>query len=406
MNIKKNHLLTLFNHWKKCFNYAPFPVIALILYMCLRSSDIFATEDIATNYQWHAAFAGWYDLFLAYSIILSFAYGVIKLEKDTLVFILTLSIIVLLSVLNSFALGSQYILDALVYLFRFILTFSLAKELVCRLGIRTVESLLIFLFLILSVTALFAYNLQFGTNNRIYAATMTPPSFGQVASVVVLIAVLRNYKIILLVSSVFLFLTFSRTSIILVLIFLFLYSWSMPFKTKLKYYTITIVLLNLAIFIFIKYGGDAFESVISSRTDIDEISTLNARDVIWQHALYLLKNRDIPVFGVGLASTPHLIENTNLKIVGPEGWYMPPHFHSIILEYALSLGFSSLVIFYYLFKRVWQTFTRNNCFPAFFIFAFFLISQSLDFTLFRPKEVIMWAFILGLAEGQWKVENS
>lgn len=402
MNSKQSDSSSLIYHWKKCINYVPLSVLSLAIYMGLPSTQLFAAEDIASNYLWHAAYAGWYDLFLAYSILLCFASGAINFGKDTFIFVLTLSIIVVLSLLNNFALGGQYILDALVFLSRFILVFSLAKELVRSLGTQTTESFLIILFIILSITALFAYNLQFGINNRIYAATMTSPSFGQVAAVVCLIAVMRNYKIILLISSVFLFLTFSRTSTIVMLILLLVHSWDMPIKAKIKYYTLTVILIFISVFLFLKFGGDAFENVISSRTDVEEISTLNSRDIIWAKALELFKKSDIPLFGAGFASTPSLIAKINLKMLTTEGWYVPPHFHSIILEYSLSFGISSLLIFYYLFRRVWQTFLVKKCLPAFFIFALFLISQSFDFTLFRPKEVIIWAFLLGIAEGHWK----
>lgn len=401
MNSKKSNSSSLIFHWKRCASYVQLPLLSLVIYMALPSTQLFAAEDIASNYPWHAAYAGWYDLFLAYSILLCFASGVIEFGKDTFIFVLVLSIIVVLSLLNNFALGSQYILDALVFLSRFVLTFSLAKELVRSLGTQTTESFLIILFIILSITALFAYNLQFGINNRIYAATMTSPSFGQVAAVVCLIAVLRNYKIILLISALFLFFTFSRTSIIVMLLLLLVHSWDMPIQVKLKYYIITATLMFIIVFLFLQFGGEAFEDVISSRTDIDEISTLNSRDLIWNKAFELFKRSDIPLFGAGFASTPSLIAKINLKMLTTEGWYIPPHFHSIILEYSLSFGISSLFIFYYLFIRVWQTFTMKSS-TAFFIFAYFLVSQTFDFTLFRPKEIIIWAFLLGIAEGNWK----
>ena len=46
-----------------------------------------------------------------------------------------------------------------------------------------------------------------------------------------------------------------------------------------------------------------------------------------------------------------------------------------------------------------------RCYPSFFIFAFFLLSQSVDFTCYKPKEVIIWSLMLGLAEGQWQSER-
>jgi len=34
-----------------------------------------------------------------------------------------------------------------------------------------------------------------------------------------------------------------------------------------------------------------------------------------------------------------------------------------------------------------------------------LMSQSGDFTFYRPKELIIWSLMLGLAEGQWRFEH-
>lgn len=405
MHNQLNNSLSIFAYWKKCISYALFPVISLVIYMSLRSSELFAAEDIASNYFWHPAYTGWYDLLLACSILLSFIFGIIRLEKDTLIFILTLATIIILSLISKLdILGGQYVFDTLVYLVRFIVSFSLAKELVSRLGTQTVEGLVILLFIVLAISAVLVYTLQFGINNRIYAASMTAPSFGHLAATISLIAVIRNYKIILLISSVFLFLTFSRTSIALLFIFLFAYSFNFSIATRFKYYLITTVITITVMYLFVQYGGDAFEDIIYSRTDIEEIYTLNARNEIWKSAVSIITSGSVPLFGAGFIATPYLIENANLKFLTSEGWYVPPHFHSIIFEYILSLGISSLLIFYYLFKRVWQTFNKKECLTAFFIFAFFLCSQSLDFTLYRPKEIIITGILLGLAEGDWKTE--
>ncbi|NJO99125.1 MAG: hypothetical protein HC764_26645 [Pleurocapsa sp. CRU_1_2] len=101
-----------------------------------------------------------------------------------------------------------------------------------------------------------------------------------------------------------------------------------------------------------------------------------------------------------------MIHGYNLKFPDPdgEGEYTPPHYHSIVIEYLLSLGIFAFAIFFYFIKRIWQTFQRN-CSPAFFIFAFFAISQAMDYTIFPPKEIIIFALMLGLAEGQLTFQN-
>ena len=49
----------------------------------------------------------------------------------------------------------------------------------------------------------------------------------------------------------------------------------------------------------------------------------------------------------------------------------------------------------------------HRCYPSFFIFAFFLLSQSVDFTCYKPKEVIIWSLmLLGLPKGNGNLNGS
>lgn len=405
MSLKSTTSTSFLGNLKKCITFASFPVISLVIYMGLRSTQIFPEGGTGIDQLWHPAYMGWYDFLLGCSIVFSLASGLIKLDKGTFVFILTLSIIISLSFFNALELGSDYVLDTLVNLFRFSLTFSLAKGLVHRLGTQTTESLLILLFIILAISSLFVFRLQFGIFNRIYAAGMTAASFAQVAAVVCFIAILRKYNIILLLSLVFLLLTFSRTSILAFVVLFFICSRNMPIYSNLKYYILIGFSTFSFIFVLLNFTGDAFEDVIASRANSEEFSNLNSRKEIWEYALYLLRSEYIPLFGIGFNATPYLIRITNFRSIDPEGVRsFIAHFHSIFIEYAFGLGILSLFIFYYMFKRVSQTF-QHNCYPSFFIFAFFLITQSVDFVFYRPKEIIIWSLILGLAEGQWRFER-
>jgi len=390
-------------NFKKCLKLVPMPVISLIVYISLRSTDMFPDGEPLSNL-WHPIYLGWYDFLLGFSIALSIINGIIKLDMKDLLFILALVSIISLSFLNGIELGNQYILDTIVCLLRFLLSFYLAKGLVCRLGIQTTESLLIILFIILALSALFVYQQQLGKFNRIYAAAMTVASFSQVCVIACLISLLRQYNKMVLFSLIFLVLTFSRTSIFFLLLLFMVYSRKLPLITTIKYYTLMICLGIFMIFMLLNFGGDLFASVIAERTDAEGISTLNSRDVIWKHAWELLDSGYIPLFGVGWNATPSVIVNTNLSFISEDRVYYPPHFHSILIEYGLGLGISSLFIWFCLIKRIWQTF-YHHCYPAFFIFAFFLMSQSGDFTFYTPKVLIIWSLMLGLAEGQWRVEH-
>jgi hypothetical protein len=41
---------------------------------------------------------------------------------------------------------------------------------------------------------------------------------------------------------------------------------------------------------------------------------------------------------------------------------------------------------------------RRKRYPAAAVYLIFLITQAVDFTLSRPKEMVLWGFLLGLAE--------
>ncbi len=404
--VNEDKLLGVFDYFKQSLKMAPMPVIALIIYMSLRSSAFWVDESLPPGELWHQSYLGWYDLLLLLSILGSIINRSTKMDgKDILIFLL-LVIMILLSFCSGRRTDIKYVMDCSVVLLRVFLSFSFAKGLVLRRGIKVVESILIILFIILSMSALFVFQLQFGENNRIFAAAMTSPSFGQVAVIVFLIAIVRKYNKIAVFSLIFLFLTFSRTSILLLVILLAIYSRSLPLKTTLRYFTVLLGTMTMGFFIVTNFTGDAFNYVISERTDMEGIATLNSRDAIWESAVNIMNNGDIPAFGIGLNATPSLLQNLNsLDVLTDEGKIKSvPHFHSILIEYYFGLGFSSLLLWFYFIRRIFQTFYRQ-CYPSFFIFAFFLVCQSLDFTFYNPKELIMWSLMLGIAEGQWISEH-
>jgi hypothetical protein len=392
---------------KQCINCAPLPVFVLFIYMALRSSWLFPEQsDLASirSPLWHNAYLGWCDLLLAGSMCLSVLGRSISLTKKNLDFLLVLSLIILLSFINGSKLGSDYIIDASVSFLRFGIAFILSIQLVRRLGAHAVESFLIGLFMVLALSALFVYSLQFGKFNRIYASGMSVASFSQVAAVVSFIAIFRRYKYLLLISTPFLLLTFSRISIaaflFLTIIFL-VRSKRASFLTRVKYLVPIIGFLIIATFSLIKYGGPQFTFLVTDRLNTKQVSNLNNRSSIWENGWYLLRSGYVPVSGVGFNAAPSLFSINSFSFEEEDRDMHPVSFHSIFFEYGFGFGIFSLFIFYYLIKRVVQSFIHRSHL-AFFIFSFFLISQSLDFTFYGPKEVIIWSLFLGLGEGLWR----
>ncbi len=401
-----NQLQVIVQDFKKCLSVAPLPIISLIIYFGLRGTAIRALTS-KFNGIYHPAHLGWYDFVLGYSIIFSFAIGLLKLELKDLFFGLILFFIITASWIGTYEYDKTFILDGMVYFFRFFLVFMFAKSLVRRLDHRTAESVLIFAYGILAATAIAWYTLQFGSNNRMAASAMSSASFGQISAVLCLIFYARKYYLGLFFSFIFLFLTFSRTALLLFFIIIIIQNRKIIPWNLIKYIAAFVILAAVGMMIMAKHGGDATEVVLASRFDLNGIATMNGRNKIWGHALELLKSRQIPVFGVGFHMAPSLIVDTNLVFFNKsEGiFHSPPSFHSILVEYGVSLGILSSVIFFYLIKRIWQTF-QSNCCPAFFIFAFFLMSQAVDYTFYTPKVIIFWALLFGMAEGQWRYSSS
>ncbi|PSB09466.1 hypothetical protein C7B62_13110 [Pleurocapsa sp. CCALA 161] len=370
--------------------------------MGLKSTTIIPGGVHEFNGVYHPAYMGWYDFVLGYAIIFSFATGGLKLELKDFLFGIIGLFIISTSWISSYQEDRMFILAGLVCFFRFLLVFVFAKAFVRKLGYQTAESILIFVYAIVAASAILWYSLQFGAvQNRMAASAMTPASFGQVSGIMCLVFYTRKYYLALFFSFIFLFLSFSRTSLLLFLILIVVQNRRLIPLNLIKYVVIFVLLTIVGITALQKYGGQETQVVLKSRFSTEEVSHLNGRTDIWTNAIELLKGGQIPLTGVGFDMSPSLIRESNLKFPSSDGvgYSVPPHYHSIVIEYILSLGIFAFVIFFYLISKIWQAFQRN-CSPAFFIFAFFTLAQAMDYTIFPPKEIIIFALMLGLAEGQ------
>ena len=402
----KNSITPIINGFKECLYIAPLPVLCLVIYMGLRSSIIFP-DGLPSPYEqqqlWQRSYLGWYDFLFLSSVVISFILSSLKLAKDNFIFIWTIALIILLSLINGLTLGKEVALDALVNFFRFACAFSLSVWLVRRLGSKAAEALIVCLFIILAITALLVYSLQFRTFVRIYASAMAVASFSQVTVIVCFIALLRKYNCVLGIALIFLVMTFSKTSILLFL-FLLLFSGKFTISNQLKYLFFILFVAVSVVFIALKIASNEYTAFFSFYTDIDNIFTLSGRTPIWEYALHLLQSGNIPLLGVGFNAAASLFAIGNFYYFEVGKIYYYPHFHSILIEYGFGFGILSGFIFFIILKRIWQTF-RSNCNLSFLIFSFFFLCQSLDFTFYLPKEMIIWSLILGLAEGQWRYER-
>lgn len=390
----------IFQDFQQCLKTAPLPIISIMIYMGLKSTTILPGGLHEINEAYHAAYLGWYDFVLGYAIIFSFVTGSPKLKLKDFFPGLVGFFIISASWTNSYQADKTFIVAGLVCFFRFLLVFIFAKALVRQLGYRTAESVLLFVYAVIAASAILWYSLQFGAvQNRMAASAMTSASFGQVSGIICLVFYARKHYLALVFSFIFLFLSFSRTSLLLFLILIVVQNRQLIPVNLIKYVVVFVLLALVGITTLQKYGGKETQVVLKSRFSTEEVSHLNGRNEIWANAMEQLKEGKVPLTGVGFHMTPSLIQANNLKLSSPDGYSPLPHFHSILVEYILSLGIFAFVVFFYLIKRIWQTF-QYNCSPAFFIFAFFTLAQSMDYTFYPPKEIIIFALMLGLAEGQ------
>jgi hypothetical protein len=303
--------------------------------------------------------------------------------------------------LNGMPLDWGPLVDGLAYWFRFILPFVGTICLVQKQGERVAVGVLFAMSLVLMISALFVFQLQYGTFNRIYASGMTVGSFSQAMMILFIVAMIRNNAVLMGLSMVFLILTFSRTALILWAISVGYYLVSrtrLNFLTRVVYSSSIVGLFALAVY-FLSQNPE-FEFVIDERLSAEEFSSFNNRSSVWSYGIDLLRSGSVPITGIGFNLTPSVLRD--YALVSPDGSQQYfPSFHSILFEYSIGLGVFAVPLFGLLFWRLFVTW-RSRCRLSFFMFALFFLSQSLDFTFYRPKEVILWGVFLGLAEGQWR----
>lgn len=393
----------------RCVRFAPLAVLALIVYAALPSTAIFGEEEGSLQEMWHPSYLNWGDAILVAAMTFSWVAGRLRLDRRSMVFL----IVVAVSIVTSLTLGSADFellpgRDGIMYWLRFALVFSLAGSFVIELGTIAAESLLIALFLILCATAVAVYTLSFGTFNRIYASAMTVASFSQVAVVVGFIAMVRRNYFVLGISLAFLFLTFSRTSSILFLLLSATFACAARgIRPRERIAILSVCTMFVLIGLYLTHALVDYE--MGYDLDPQSAGNLHGRTDIWSYAMNLFRDGSVGMFGVGFNRSPLLLDGVTLNsldgTIDSNSSDNIASFHSILLEYAIGLGIFSLVIIFPLLRRIWQTW-QSRCQPSAMIFTFFFLSQSLDFTFYRPKEIILWSFILGMAEGVWRRQST
>jgi O-antigen ligase len=139
-----------------------------------------------------------------------------------------------------------------------------------------------------------------------------------------------------------------------------------------------------------------FADVLSDRFDEESLGSLGLRLDIWEFARTDLLGGAIPLFGIGFGCTPGLLEGVELRT--SEGWAQATHFHSIFIEYAFGLGILAIVPAAWIVRRTVEAVMLRS--PGALLFLLFLACQAVDYSFYRPKEVLFWSLVLGIADAQ------
>jgi hypothetical protein len=348
--------------------------------------------EAVTN--WHPGYFGWYDVTLLGLILLSLKLSRSRVSTTTIWAMGITLCCILLSVISlSGPFELSLVLAATLYWARFATVFIVMVTVVRDYGLDVAVSIVVGLGLLLMVSSLLVFSLQYGIFNRIYSSGMTVPSFSQAMLLLTWVALMRKRLTIAILASTFLLFTFSRTAILLWCASVMLYvAAAAHVEHGRRLLSVLLIATALGGATYYITSNSEFANVIINRLDRSEFESLSDRLPLWEFGNELLTTGRIPITGVGFSNTTWLLAEIPAK-------RQIPSFHSIAYEYVVGMGVLCLPIFAWLIGRVWKAF-RASVLMAGTIYLLFLTSQLVDFTFYRPKEVVLWAVFLGLAEGE------
>ena len=387
-------------------------MLGLLVFVALPSTVMFTDdyEYIQATTPWHSAFYTKFDLLLLPGVAVSCLLARWMPDRHTAFLFLFAAIAIVLSSFFSSNAPNGALYDGLLYWLRFVSVFTFAYGLTCRLGSRAAESLLYLLFVILCGSAIFVYQLQFLEFRRIYAAAMSVGSFAQVTVVIALIAIARRQYAMLCLGMVFLVLTFSLTSTILFIGIASLVPLSTSgartqvatkafLRTRARQLLLAGTVLTGLIMLMC-----SLISEVGYDLNLETLTDLHGRRDIWLYALRLVRHGYVGLFGHGFGRSADFFQNLALLASYASRDVRATHFHSILFEGFIGLGILCVPPLVTLVARIRKTW-RQSRYLSCAILLFFLLSQTIDFTLYRPKEVVIWAFILGLAAALGRPER-
>lgn len=386
--------MTYHEQIRRIFQVAPLGATALVVYATLKSSVVLASDAEAIG--WHPGHFGWYDVMFFGATAVTVGSSRLRPSRGFWTLVVALFAATSISyAANDIALFSAPGFDGFVILARLMAGIVLGYVIQRAAQPEGMEAFVGLLVALLAASSLFVFDLMRETGFvRFFAAGMTVASFSQILAVAALIGYYRHKRMLLVASLVFLLFTFSRTSTLALLLVVGV-GWLRNTGAHRPLLRRALPWATAAVILFLVLArSPVFERTIEGVINPVQIQTLHDRDIIWAHGIALIVNEQVGPFGVGFGRTPQLLEP--LGAIGESDDFVPS-FHTLGLELALGLGLLAIVFLLPLAIRVIQAW-RNRAQLTFAIYGVFLITQFADFTLYRPKELVLWGFVLGIAE--------
>lgn len=385
----------------RAFCGAPFGALAIALYAGLKSSVVVPVEVDAAGGEWQQSYLGIHDGFLFLAAYMTLLTPGARPKPPFWAFVGFAAVSLGMSFLaNDVGLVSQIALDGYVNAMRLVAGFVIGYALFQSAGVPASDDYVGLIVIVLSASSLFVFDLMSDTFARFFAAGMSVASFSQFLAVASTRFFQRRRYVLLGLAFTFLLLTFSRTSLIAAVIAVALAirrGNDSTARVFFKRHAVAAALI-MALAAGITSRLDVFQLALSEFLDGERLRSMSGRAVIWLYGWELIAREPIGPFGVGYGTTPSLARAS--PIVADDGTVVAAdHFHSIFFEMGIGMGLLGLALVAMIVWRLCRAYARR-CVPALCTYTIFAITQSVDFTLYRPKELVLWGFLLGLAEAE------
>lgn len=377
---------------------APITGLLFILYLARPSSYVFpfGYEVHNDTADWHRSFFGIADWLLCGGILYGLLTKKIQPPEIAYWYCACFLSLVFLSILPIITDDYSASLDLIQHAVRLSFLFLFGAGLVGGCGIQGASQLLYAGYCILAISALVVLAMILPGRHRIFASAMTVASFSQISAIVALFAIhLKHFKMAAW-AMVFLVLTFSLTSALAFSICLLAFPTnsvdskiSVQAASRSRLYVLFGLLAFIAVCVIINAYSDR-----GFNTRVDHALTLHGRVEIWQYGIELIRDQKSGLFGVGFGRAPSFLRFYDFSLPGAGVLYYS-NFHSIILESLISMGIFAAPIFM-LFIAVFLRVYKHRRYLEASVISFFMMTQSVDYTLYRPKEEMIFAFVLGV----------